>query len=190
VNARGLGAMTPAEALRAGLVVLVPTDTVYGLAVDPTVPGATQRLFDLKGRGRDIPIAVLVADAEQAWGIAAHPVPAVTLDLARRHWPGALTLVVPRDPAWEADIGDTATVGVRCPDSDLVRGLCRAVGPLATTSANPHGVPTARTAAEAAAALPGIDLAVDGGPLPGTASTVLDCTVDPPAVLRQGAIQL
>lgn len=182
--------MTAAEALRAGLVVLLPTDTVYGLAVDPTVPGATQRLFDLKGRGRDIPIAVLVADAEQAWSLAAPPVPPATLDLATRHWPGALTLVVTRKPAWQGDVGDTLTVGVRCPDHDMVRALCREVGPLATSSANRHGAPTPATAGEAEAALPGIDLVIDGGPLPGTASTVLDCTVEPPAVLRQGAIRL
>jgi len=191
VRTHRLAAVTPAEALRAGLVVLLPTDTVYGLAVDPTVPGATQRLFDLKGRGREIPIAVLVADAEQAWSVAAAPVPAAALALATRHWPGALTLVVPRSSAWPADLGDDeATVGLRCPDYDLVRTLCRQVGPLATTSANRHGMPTPATAHEAADALPGIDLVIDGGRLPGTASTVLDCTVEPPAVLRQGAIRL
>lgn len=183
--------MTPAEALRAGLVVLLPTDTVYGLAVDPTVPGATQRLFDLKGRGRDVPIAVLVADAQQAWPTSAAPVPPAALDLAARHWPGALTLVVRRSPAWQGDIGDDiATIGLRCPDSAVVRDLCREVGPLATTSANRHGAPTAVTVAEAVAALGPIDVVIDGGPLPGTASTVVDCTVEPPAVLRQGAVHL
>ncbi len=180
--------MTPADALRSGLVVLIPTDTVYGVAVDPTVPGATQRLFDLKGRGRDVPIAVLVADEGQAWSIAAKPVPAAALKLAGKHWPGALTLVVPRDPAWPADLGDDrATVGVRCPDHDGVRALCRDVGPLATSSANRHGEPTPAAAADAAAVL-GVDVIVDGGMLRGAASTVVDCTVDPPRVLRQGAV--
>jgi tRNA threonylcarbamoyl adenosine modification protein (Sua5/YciO/YrdC/YwlC family) len=135
--------VTAEDILRSGGVVLLPTDTVYGVAVDPTIPGATQRLFDLKGRGRDIPIAVLVADAEQAWSIARHPVLPAALGLAARHWPGALTLVVWRDPAWPADIGDDlATVGVRCPDHDLVRAWCREVGPLATSSANRHGEPS------------------------------------------------
>jgi L-threonylcarbamoyladenylate synthase len=71
-----------------------------------------------------------------------------------------------------------------------VRALCREVGPLATTSANRHGMPTPATASEAAGALPGIDLVIDGGTLSGAASTVLDCTVEPPAVLRQGAVRL
>jgi len=169
--------------------VLLPTDTVYGVAVVPTVVGAVQRLFDLKGRARDIPIAVLVADAEQAWSIARHPVPREALRLAARFWPGALTIVVARDPNWPGDIGDgLATVGVRCPDHELVRRLCREVGPLATTSANRHGQPTPTTAADAAALLGPVDVVIDGGLLPGRASTVVDCTVDPPAILREGAI--
>lgn len=182
--------MTAEDILRSGGVVLLPTDTVYGVAVDPTIPGATQRLFDLKGRGRDIPIAVLVADAEQAWSIARRPVSPHVRALAASHWPGALTLIVERDPAWPADLGDdTRTVGLRCPDAPLVRDLCKAVGPLATSSANRHGAPTPTTAAEAAAAT-NPDFVVDGGPLEGTASTVVDCTVDPPRVVRQGAVQL
>jgi L-threonylcarbamoyladenylate synthase len=182
---------TAVDALRAGLIVLVPTDTVYGLAVDPTVPGATQRLFAAKGRGRDIPIAVLVADTDQAWSLAARPVRPVAQMLAGLHWPGALTLVVERDPSWVGDIGDSrTTIGLRCPDNDLVRRLCREVGPLATTSANPHRAPTPATAEEAAVGITGIAVVIDGGPLPGLASTVLDCTVEPPAVLRQGAILL
>ena len=100
-----------------------------------------------------------------------------------------MTLVVPRDPAWAVDLGgDAATVGVRCPDHDLVRAVCRTVGPLATTSANRHGQPTPVTAAEAAAAVGDVDLIVDGGRLSGTPSTVVDCTVDPVRILREGAI--
>jgi L-threonylcarbamoyladenylate synthase len=182
--------VTADEVLRSGGVVLLPTDTVYGVAVDPTFPGATQRLFDLKGRGRDVPIAVLVADAEQAWSIAKSPVANHARSLADKHWPGALTIIVERDPAWPADLGDDArTVGVRCPDAPLVRDLCRAVGPLATSSANRHGDPTPTTAEEASAATHP-DFVIDGGPLEGTASTVVDCTVDPPRVVRQGAVQL
>jgi len=169
--------------------VLLPTDTVYGVAAVPTVAGATQRLFDLKGRGRGVPIAVLVADAEQAWSIARRPVPPAALRLAARFWPGALTIVVARDPDWPGDIGDgPGTVGLRCPDHDLVRRLCREVGPLATTSANRHGEPTPTTAEQAAAVLGTVDAVVDGGPLPGRASTVVDCSVDPPVIIREGAI--
>jgi len=182
-------ALTPEAVLRGGGTVLLPTDTVYGVAVLPTAAGAGQRLFDLKGRGRDIPIAVLVADADQAWSIARHPVPEVALRLAARFWPGALTIVVARDPNWPGDIGDGPdTVGVRCPDHELVRSLCRQVGPLATSSANRHGEPTPTTAAEAAAVLGGVDVVIDGGSLPGSASTVVDCSVDPPVIIREGAI--
>ena len=178
-----------AAALRAGEPVVLPTDTVYGIAVDPTVPGATQRLFDVKGRGRETPIAVLVADAGQAWAIARPPVPDAAIRLAERFWPGALTLVVPRSPAWDADIGDqTATVGVRCPDHALVRALCRAVGPLATTSANRHGSAPAQTVAEVVAALGDTGMVIDGGWVSGTASTVVDCTAEHPKVLREGPI--
>ena len=178
-----------ADVLRAGGVVLLPTDTVYGIAVATDVPGATARLFSLKGRDRHVPIAVLVADAAQAWTIVLPPVPDAARVLATRWWPGALTLVLPRDPAWEVDLGgDGTTVGVRCPDHELIRALCRSVGPLATTSANRHGRPTPSTAQEAAAELGGVDLVVDGGHLPGTPSTVVDCTVDPVCVLREGAI--
>jgi L-threonylcarbamoyladenylate synthase len=176
------------EALRRGDVVVIPTDTVYGVAVDPTVPGATQRLFECKGRGRDVPIAVLVADADQAWSLAELPIPDTALDLAATHWPGALTIVVRRAPGWAADLGDvTATIAVRCPDDEQVRAWCRAVGPLATSSANRHGEPTP-VAFEDAARLGTV--AVDGGRLSGAPSTVVDCTVDPPRVLRQGAINL
>jgi L-threonylcarbamoyladenylate synthase len=176
-------------ALRAGGVVLLPTDTVYGLAVATSVPGATARLFALKQRDPQVPIAVLVGDADQAWTIAAPPVPDAARALASRWWPGALTLVVRRDPAWTVDLGgDAATVGVRCPDHDFVRAVCRTVGPLATTSANRHGQPTPTSAAEAAAGLGEVDLIVDGGRLTGTPSTVVDCTVDPVRVLREGAI--
>jgi L-threonylcarbamoyladenylate synthase len=175
--------------LRAGGVVLLPTDTVYGLAVATSVPGSTARLFALKQRDPQVPIAVLVGDADQAWSICAGPVPDTARTLAGRWWPGAMTLVVPRDPAWAVDLGgDAATVGVRCPDHDLVRAVCRTVGPLATTSANRHGQPTPTTAAEAAAAVGDVDLIVDGGRLSGTPSTVVDCTVDPVRILREGAI--
>lgn len=176
-----------ATALEAGAVVLVPTDTVYGLAVLPTHPGATQRLFDLKGRGRDVPIAVLVADEEQAVSLVADPVPERARALMARYWPGGLTVVVERRPSWPGDIGDASSIGVRCPDLDALRELCRRVGPLATTSANRHGEPTPVTAAAAAGSFPGVAM-VDGGTLDGTPSTVVDCRVEPPQILRAGAV--
>ncbi|GAC1535658.1 MAG: L-threonylcarbamoyladenylate synthase [Acidimicrobiales bacterium] len=189
VSGAPVGRAEVVAALLAGDVVLIPTDTVYGLAVIPTIPGATQKLFDHKGRDRTVPIAVLVADADQAWSVAARPVSASALGLASRFWPGALTIVVDRDPAWPGDIGDgPSTVGLRCPDHDMVRGLCRDVGPLATTSANAHGKATPATVAEALAQVGPVALAVDVGPLGGAPSTVVDCTGPTLRVLRQGAV--
>jgi tRNA threonylcarbamoyl adenosine modification protein (Sua5/YciO/YrdC/YwlC family) len=184
------GLASAAFFLRAGEPVVIPTDTVYGVAVDPTLPGATQRLFDLKGRGRDVPIAVLVADDRQAWSLAAAPVPPAALDLAAAHWPGPLTLVVRRATAWDADLGDeTETIGVRCPGEAWVRSLCAEVGPLATSSANRHGEPTPRDAAGVAELFEeAVGLVVDGGASSGTASTVVDCLTDPPSIVRAGAL--
>lgn len=180
-----------ADALRAGGVVVLPTDTVYGLAVDPVVPGATDRLYAMKGRPADVPIAVLVASVDQA-RVLADPVPVSATRLVARHWPGALTVVLPRRKGVGADLGHhRGTVGVRCPASPLVRAVADRVGPLATTSANRHGQPTPTTAGEIAALFgDAVALVVDGGPLEGEASTVVDCTGREPVLLRQGRLRL
>jgi tRNA threonylcarbamoyl adenosine modification protein (Sua5/YciO/YrdC/YwlC family) len=181
---------TAAEVLRGGGVVLLPTDTVYGIAVVASAPGATGRLFALKERSEGQPVAVLVADRDQAVGLTDTP-GEVALRLMDLLWPGPLTLVLRRSPtASSLELGgDPATVGLRCPDHDLVRALATEVGPLATTSANRHGQPTPRTAAEAAASLVGpVDLLVDGGRLGSVASTVVDLTGSEPRVLREGAV--
>ena len=124
--------------LRAGGAVVVPTDTVYGLAVRADLPGAVDRLAALKDRAAEQPVAVLVASIEQADAVGLLSVDARRL--AERWWPGPLTLVLPRRAGLDWDLGEPAgTVGVRVPDHDLVRGLASAVGPLATTSANRHG---------------------------------------------------
>jgi L-threonylcarbamoyladenylate synthase len=178
-----------AEALRAGLPVAIPTDTVYGLAVDMSVPGATDRLFEAKHRPHDVDLPVLVAVADQALSLAT-AVPPAAAQLMAQLWPGALTLVIPRAPDLAADLGDDdATVGVRCPDHAVTRSLCSIVGPLATTSANIHGEPTPETA-EGVAAVFGDSVAVvlDGGPCVGAASTVVDCTGVEPKLLREGRI--
>ena len=164
-------------ALRGGGAVVVPTDTVYGLAA---LPGNEDVLYTLKDRPDSVPIAVLVADVEQA--TTAGRFDERALRLADAFWPGPLTIVV------ETTAGGS-TVGIRCPDHDLVRALCRRVGPLPTTSANRHGVPTPPTAAEAADSLAGVPaLVIDGGPCGGVASTVVDMTGDAPVVLREGAV--
>jgi tRNA threonylcarbamoyl adenosine modification protein (Sua5/YciO/YrdC/YwlC family) len=178
-----------AEALRAGLAVVLPTDTVYGLAADVSVPGATDRIFELKHRPHDVDLPVLVADADQALGLAT-AVPASAIALMSRFWPGAITLVIPRAPELAADLGDDdATVGVRCPDHAVPRALCATVGPLATSSANLHGEPTPETAAHVAEMLgDAVAIVLDGGPCAGSPSTVVDCTGVEPKLLREGRI--
>lgn len=177
------------KALRAGQLVGLPTDTVYGLAADAFHTGAADRLFQAKRRPRDVDLPVLVADVDQVDSLAAG-VPAIAKVLMERFWPGALTLVLPRNPDVSGDLGaDEATIGLRCPDHELARELCRRVGPLATTSANLHGQPTATTAQEVADLFgPLVPVVLDGGTCAGSPSTVLDCTGEQPKLLREGRI--
>jgi len=179
------------DALAGGLVVGVPTDTVYGLAVDPFRPGATDRLFVAKRRPRGVPLPVLVQGVEQVAALAAEGGGgAVAESLMARFWPGPLTIVLARRPGLAADLGDDeGTVGVRWPDHPVINGLCAKIGPLATTSANLHGDPTPLTAGEVAAVF-GASVAVvlDGGPCAGAPSTVVDCTAASPRLLREGRI--
>jgi tRNA threonylcarbamoyl adenosine modification protein (Sua5/YciO/YrdC/YwlC family) len=177
------------QALEAGQVVALPTDTVYGLAVDPFRLGAADRLFALKRRPRTVDLPLLVAGVDQVLTVAT-AVPRVAARLMDRYWPGPLTLVLPRRPDLEADLGDDeATVGVRCPDHPVPSTLCRHRGPLATTSANLHGQPTLSTAVEVDAAMGGsVAVVLDGGPCAGEPSTVVDCTGEEPKCLREGRI--
>ena len=170
-----------AALLRAGEVVVLPTDTVYGLAALPTVPGATDRLFALKGRGgrRAGGRAVRATPTRPwRWRTRRRVGPDVRR-IADRLWPGPLTLVLPRRPGPGYALGQPAdTVGVRCPDHALVRALAAEVGPLATTSANRHGEPTPPTAAEVAAAVRrrGRRWWSTAGRCDGAPSTVVDAT--------------
>jgi len=177
------------EALADGLLVGIPTDTVYGLAADPFRPGATERLFDAKRRSRDVDLPVLVASIEQALTLAT-AVPSVAATLMKSFWPGPLTLVLPRRPGLAADLGDDdATVGVRCPGHPVPLALCAKAGPLATTSANLHGEPTSQTAEEVVAVFgASVPVVLDGGPRSGRPSTVVDCTGIEPRLLREGRI--
>lgn len=178
--------------LRAGQVVALPTDTVYGLAALPEVGGATAALFALKGRGADVPVAVLCASAAQALALAADSVSDDVRRIAERLWPGPLTLVLPRRPGLSYALGEPShTVGVRCPDHPLVQALASQVGPLATTSANRHGEPTPPTAAGVAELFgPGVGLVLDGGPCSAPPSAVVDATGPRWRVLRAGPVGL
>lgn len=176
------------SALEAGQVVVMPTDTVYGLAADPRSASAMQRLFALKERPEGVPVAVLVGSVEQAERlIAVTPTVRALLD---EHWPGALT-VVGESAGDELHLGSVDTVGVRLPDHELIRACAERFGPIAATSANRHGKPTITNPDELADAFGGdVEVIIDGGVLDGTASTVVDATVDPIEVLRQGVVHL
>lgn len=177
------------EALAAGRAIALPTDTVYGLAVDPFLPGAADRLFELKVRPRHVNLPVLVTGIDQALGLAT-AVPASATALMARFWPGPLTVVLPARAGLGADLGDDdATIGIRCPDHPVPLALCREVGPLATTSANRHGEPTLTTAAEVAATFGDtLTVVLDGGTCTGSPSTVVDCTGVEPKLLREGRL--
>lgn len=177
--------------LRAGEVVAVPTDTVYGVAVDPFQPGAADRLFVAKERPKDVALPVLVAAAGDLDRLVEGVVDPLARRLVDRFWPGALTLVLPRKAELrDLDLGgDPATIGVRCPDHRLVRELCREVGPLATTSANRHRQPTPEDAAGVAEALgDAVPLVLDGGVCAGDPSTVVSILGDEVQILREGRI--
>ncbi len=178
------------EHLRAGRIVAVPTDTVYGIAADMALPDAIVRLFAAKRRPPEKAVAVLLADLAQAEALAWLRPPARSL--GERFWPGGITLVLPllRGVKLPDELAGAGTIGVRIPDHDAPRALARALGPLPTTSANLSGGTDAKDAAEVAATLgDAVALVIDGGPIRGgPASTVVDCTSQRPRILREGAI--
>jgi L-threonylcarbamoyladenylate synthase len=181
------------EALHAGGIVALPTDTVYGIGVALETPGGIDALFAAKRRPPDRAVTLLLADAAQAPSIGDWPPVAATL--AEAFWPGGLTIVVPQRTGVAlppALTGGAPTIGLRVPDHAAPRALAAAVGPLPTTSANITGMWEARDAAEILAQLGDVvTLILDGGPAHGgPASTVVDCAVEPPRVLRVGAIPI
>lgn len=180
-----------ARAVRDGLVVGVPTDTVYGIGVDPLNEEAVGRLFELKERPGDRPVGLLVADVEQALWVC--EIEGSALELARSHWPGALTLVVtPRVilPDWVGD-SQRRTVGVRVPDHPLAIELLAECGPLAVTSANRSGGPETMSDVEAREIFgDGVAVYLEGVAPGGAASTVVDMTGREPRVIRQGPVRI
>ena len=180
-----------AERLRSGGVIALPTDTVYGIAAALNHPAALERLFIIKGRPADKPLPVLLA-SDAALGLVAEAVNPDLLVLAKRFWPGPLTVVVPAHAGMPERVRATdGTVGVRVPNHPLTLQLLeRAGGALAVTSANRSGQPPSFDAAGVTAALgPDIDLLLDGGPTPGEVpSTVIRLFNQNIQVLRAGLL--
>lgn len=184
------GVEAASAALRRGELVVMPTDTVYGVAADAFNPGAVDALLAAKGRGRDMPVPVLVANPEMLTALVGE-LPAAAGALTEAFWPGALTLVVRHTPHLSWDLGDArGTVAVRMPDDAIALELITRTGPLAVSSANRTGHPPATTMLDARLQL-GAAVAVylDGGPRPsGTPSSIVDLTGDAPRLLREGAL--
>ncbi len=181
---------TAVEVIRAGGIVGMPTDTVYGIGVDPGNDDAVAQLFEVKGRPAARPVGLLVASLEQARTMGL--IEGEALELARRHWPGALTLVV-RPLVILADwVGDRQadTVGIRMPDHSVAIELLEATGPISVTSANRSGFPEATDEAGARAIFGDRVHYVAGSSPGGEPSTVVDVTGTRPVVLRQGPVTL
>jgi L-threonylcarbamoyladenylate synthase len=184
------GIAAAAEAVRSGLVVVLPTDTVYGVGVDAFAAEAVAAVLAAKGRGREMPLPVLVPNAQTVDGLAAG-VPAYANDLIEAFWPGPLTLVFHSQASLTWDLGETnGTVAVRMPQNDTALRLLTEVGPMAVTSANVSGQLPANTILDAATQLgSAVSIYLDAGPTSGgLASTILDCTRDAPVILRAGAV--
>ncbi len=178
-------------ALDAGGIVAVPTDTVYGLAAEVSQPSAVATLFSLKNRPTFVPIPVMVDSVEQIQFLNVDwPDEAQTL--AEAFWPGALTIIiiVPHDLSVMLG-GDDDTAGFRIPDDDVLRRMMAVLGPFAVTSANEHGEMPCHSAYEVLARFANRDElngAIDGGERSGDVSTVVDLSVTPWRILREGAI--
>ena len=190
VRADSEGSLAAAAVLRDGGVVVVPTDTVYGLAARPGDGHAVQAVYRAKGRPEGMHLPVLASNLEQVRALGVAFTPAARA-LATWWWPGPLTLAFGFDrrserPAW---LGGRDEVAVRIPDHDFLLALLAETGVLVVTSANPHGAPTPRTAHDVAASLgPSIDLVVDGGQLRDVPSTLVNVREADPVVEREGAI--
>jgi len=178
-----------AEMVREGLVVAYPTDTLYGLAVDPRNADAVRRLYELKGRSEGSALTLIAADVAHAR--AAGEMTPHAERLAARWWPGPLTIVLRASPILAREtLAGGGTVGIRIPDHAVAVALARDAGFCVTaTSANRSGATAASTAAAVAAALPDVDAILDAGPSPGGApSTIVDGSARLVTLIRQGAV--
>ena len=187
---RETGIAAAISALKGGRLVVMPTDTVYGIGADAFDGSAVAALLAAKGRGRDMPVPVLVGSWHTIQGLV-YTVPNSAKELIRAFWPGALSLVVRQAPSLAWDLGDAhGTVMLRMPLHPVAIELLRAVGPMAVSSANISGRPAAVTADQARDQLGDlVDVYLDGGPAEQqSASTIVDLTGAHPRVLRQGPV--
>lgn len=180
------------NAVSRGALIVLPTDTVYGVGADAFSPDAVAALLAAKGRGRQLPPPVLVADVRTLDGLAVD-VPQSVRDLVAAFWPGGLTVICRAQPSLAWDLGETGgTVALRMPDHPAALALLRRTGPLAVSSANLTGRPAARTAKAALDQLGGaVAVYLDAGVAPGgIASTIVDATGVALRLVRAGAINL
>lgn len=179
-----------AAAVKSGGLVVMPTDTVYGIGADAFDTSAVGALLAAKGRGRDMPVGVLVGSWHTIEGLV-YSVPDSARELIRAFWPGALSLVVQQAPSLQWDLGDArGTVMLRMPLHPVAIELLRETGPMAVSSANVSGRPAASTAEEARDQLGDtVEVYLDGGTAPQqAASTILDLTGEAPHIVREGPV--
>ena len=187
---RSLGISSAVGALKGGRLVVMPTDTVYGIGADAFDSSAVAALLSAKGRGRDMPVGVLVGSLHTIEGLV-YTMPDGARELIRAFWPGALSLVVTQAPSLQWDLGDArGTVMLRMPLHPVAIELLREVGPMAVSSANVSGRSPAVNADEARNQLGDlIDVYLDAGPSQQqAASTIVDLTVAAPRILRVGPV--
>src|SRR6516225_3532231 len=189
---RAAGIDAAVAAARAGELIVLPTDTVYGIGADAFIPAAVTTMLAAKGRGRNKPAAVLVGTARAAAALV-DDLGVFGQDLIDEFWPGALTLVFRASPTLLWDLGDTkGTVALRMPLHPVALDVLKQTGPLAVSSANRHGHPSAVSADEAEEQLgEAVSIYLDGGPCADSVpSTILDLTGTIPKVLRAGAVSV
>ena len=177
------------QILKQGGVIAFPTDTVYGLGADAFNSNVVKRIYDIKKRPKHLPLPLLIGDIKQLDGLA-EPLPEIALFLARRFWPGGLTLVVPKSARLPGYLGNTS-IAVRVPAHPVCLALIQGINnPIIGTSANISGRPSALTAGEVRQQLGNeVDLIIDGGRCPGGGeSTVVDVTGGEVVILRQGIV--
>jgi tRNA threonylcarbamoyl adenosine modification protein (Sua5/YciO/YrdC/YwlC family) len=187
---RAAGIASAISALKGGRLVILPTDTVYGIGADAFDGSAVAALLAAKGRGRDMPVPVLVGSWHTIDGLV-YSVPDAARELIQAFWPGALSLVVRQAPSLQWDLGDAhGTVMLRMPLHPIAIEVLREVGPMAVSSANISGRPAAVTAADAREQLADlVEVYLEGGPsTQQAASTIVDLTGVEPRVLRQGPV--